>query len=461
MDKFKVIVIGGGISGLTTAYWLDKNGLDVKLFEKDSRVGGTMRSEIIDGFLIEHGPSSALDTTPLIDKLLDELGIEDQKLMAGDEAKKRYILKKGKLHALPMGPVSFLTSKLFSIPAKMRLMKEPFIRSRSNRNETIAEFTERRLGREFLDYVINPFVAGVFAGDPENINVKTAFPKLYELEQEYGGLIKGALKSARKRKKSKEVSKQSAKTFSFINGIQTLPDTIYANLSSKICLNSEVQNIVRTAEGKFIVSYGIGKEGFSQTADAVVISTPSHPASAFIALFDKQLADSLKGIYYPPVNVVFTGFKKSKINFKLDGFGYLVPEKENRTILGSLWNSCIFPNRAPADSYALTNYIGGARRPDLTRINDDESIEMTVKELDSVIGLKGRPEIVKITRWEKAIPQYNDHYADIADNIELFMSRNRGLFICSNYFRGISVGDCIKNADATVASVLNYLRTSD
>jgi oxygen-dependent protoporphyrinogen oxidase len=381
--------------------------------------------------------------------------------MATDEAKKRYILKNGKLHALPMNPVSFLTSRLFSARAKMRLMKEPFIKSKSNRNETIAAFTERRLGREFLDYAINPFVAGVFAGDPKNINVMTAFPKLYELEQEYGGLIKGAVRSARKRKKSKEVSKQSAKTFSFINGMQTLPDTIYENLKSKICLCADVQKIKRTVDGKYEVKFKINDRECTETADAMVLSVPALPASAIISSFDNEFASELKNIYYPPVNVVFTGFKISEINYKLDGFGYLIPEKENRKILGSLWNSCIFKKRAPQSSYAMTTYIGGARQPEMTQKNDTESIELTMRELNSVIGLKGKPEFVRITRWDRAIPQYNSHYADISDDIESFMINNKGLFICSNYFRGISVGDCIKNADATVNSVLNYIKSMD
>ncbi|MGA2669232.1 MAG: protoporphyrinogen oxidase [Ignavibacteria bacterium] len=461
MDKNKVIVIGGGISGLATAFWLDRKGVDVKLFEKEARVGGTIKSEMVDGYLIEHGPSSALDTTPLIDKLLVDLEIKEEKLSATDEAKKRYILRNGKLFPLPMNPFAFMTTKLFSRSAKLRLFKEPFIKTRSNRNESIAEFTERRLGREFLDYAINPFVAGVFAGDPDNINVKTAFPKLYDLEKEYGGLINGAVRSAWKRKRSKEVSKQSARTFSFKEGMQTLPLIIYERIKDKIEMNTEVLAVEKTNEKKYKVKYKLNGQVRSEYADAIVISLPSLQASKLLSPFDEKLSCELKQIYYPPVNVVFMGFRKKEVNYKLDGFGYLIPAKENRKILGSLWNSCIFPNRAPDGSYAMTTYIGGARQPEMTEKDDDETIELTLKELDSVIGLKSKPDIEKIIRWDRAIPQYNNHYADITDSIEKFMNDNKGIYICCNYYKGISVGDCIKNADATVNSVLNYLRTLD
>jgi oxygen-dependent protoporphyrinogen oxidase len=461
MNNFKVIVVGGGISGLTTAFWLNRKGISVKLLEKDNRVGGTMRSEITEGFLIEHGPSSALDTTPLIDKLLEDLGIRDEKLMATDDAKKRYILRNGKLYPLPMGPFAFLSTKLFSRSAKMRLFKEPFIRTKSNRNESIADFTERRLGKEFLDYAINPFVAGVFAGDPVNINVMTAFPKLYDLEQDYGSLITGAVRSAWKRKRSKEVSKQSAKTFSFRKGLQTLPDTIFEKIKDKILLNSDVVSIEREKNSKYNVAYKINGQLNTDIADAVVVSVPSICASGIIKQIEPELSAVLQKIYYPPVNVVFTGFRKKQISYKLDGFGYLIPGKEKRNILGSLWNSCIFPDRAPDDSYAMTAYIGGARQPEFTEKDDNESLEMTLKELDSVLGLDGEPILKKIIRWERAIPQYNNHYADISDEIENFMKNKKGLYICSNYFKGISVADCIKSADATVNSIRNYLKSLD
>jgi protoporphyrinogen/coproporphyrinogen III oxidase len=457
----KVIIIGAGISGLTTAYWLKKNGLEVKVFEKNPVAGGSIGTEISGGYMIEHGPNSTLETTPLINKLLEDLGIINEKIYATDEAKKRYILRGGKLFPLPMGPVSILSTKLFSASAKLRLLKEPFIKSLSHEKETIAEFTRRRLGDEFLDYAINPFVAGVFAGNPENLNVKTAFPKLYELERNYGGLIVGALKSARARRKSAEKSKQSAKTISFRNGMQELTNIIYEKLKNDILTNTEVLSVGISGDKQYFTEYLQNGNKRKEISDAIVLSSPAHVTTNIIRSIDESLANELKDIYYPPVNVIFTGFKKENVGFNLDGFGYLIPSKENRKILGTLWNSILFPGRAPEGSYALTSFIGGSRNPELTETSDDEQLKITLGELVSILGVKGEPDFVKIIRWKKAIPQYNLDYASTTEMIEKFHNANPALRICSNYFKGISVSDCIKNADETVNSLLSYFNKSN
>jgi protoporphyrinogen/coproporphyrinogen III oxidase len=453
----KVLILGAGISGLSTAFWLKQNGIDVKLFEKNSYTGGSIRTEKINDYIIEHGPNSALETTPLIDKLINELGISNKKIYANDNAKKRYILRNGKLHALPMSPLSFLSTKLFSFSAKMRLFKEPFIKSKSNPYETIAEFTERRLGTEFLDYAINPFVAGVFAGNPKDLNVKTAFPRLYELEQNYGSLIGGAIKSRRERKKRAEASKQSAKTFSFLNGMNDLTSAISERLKNDILTQVEVSDICKI-NNKFSVNYKIGDETRNEVFDSVVISAPAYTASKLIQSFAPEVSSVLSAVYYPPVNVIITSFKREQFDFIPDGFGYLVPEKENSKILGSLWNTVIFPNRAPKDEYVLTNFIGGSRNADLTGLNDDELLKITLCELSKSMGVKGQPVFSKIIRWERAIPQYRKNYSDVFDMLDKFHIDNPGLFLCNNYYRGISVGDCIKSADQTVTSVLKYLK---
>lgn len=457
----KVIVIGGGISGLTTAFWLKKHGINITLIEKNSFAGGSIRTEHKEGYLIEYGPNSSLETTPLIEQLLGELGISGEKIYASEESNKRYILRGGKLHPLPMSPLSFLKTKLFSKSAKLKLFKEPFIGSKSNEDETLADFTRRRLGNEFLDYAINPFVAGVFAGDPEDLNVKTAFPKLYDLEQNYGSLIWGSVKSARARKKSKEKSKQSAKTFSFKNGMNTLTNSLQNALKDNIILNAEVKEISKGAsngvEGKFSVVYRVNNENKTESADAIVLAVPAYAASEIINPIDKNLSETLNNVYYPPVNVVYTGFKKENIKFNLDGFGYLIPGKEKKNILGSLWNSVLFPGRAPEGHHAITSFAGGSRSPELTKLNDDELLEMTLKDLDSILGLNDEPEFAVFARWKKAIPQYQKGYASVFKKIEAFHNANKNIRICSNYYKGISVSDCIKSADAVVNDLISNL----
>lgn len=461
-DK-KVIIIGGGISGLTAAFWLKKSGVNITLLEKNSFVGGSIRTDHKEGYLIEYGPNSSLETTPLINKLLEDLNISDEKIYATEESNKRYILRDGKLHPLPMGPGSFIRTKLFSASAKLRLFKEPFIGSKSNETETLADFTRRRLGDEFLDYAINPFVAGVFAGDPENLNVKTAFPKLYELEQNYGSLIWGSVKSARARKKSREKSKQFAKTFSFKNGMQTLTDALYHELKDDVVLNADVKEIRTTAPNgtavKNIVTYSDRGKIKTEQTDALVFAVPAYAAASMMRTLDESLSQTLSNVYYPPVNVVYTGFSTSDIKFNLDGFGYLIPAKEKKGILGSLWNSVLFPGRAPEGHCAITSFVGGSRSPELTDLNDDQLLDMTLKDLDSILGLKDEPDFAIFARWKRAIPQYQKEYASVFKQIESFHEANKSIRICSNYYRGISVSDCIKSADATVNELVSYLNT--
>ncbi|KXK54039.1 MAG: protoporphyrinogen oxidase [Chlorobi bacterium OLB5] len=441
----KTAVIGAGISGLTAAYLLKNKGHEVKIFEKLSSPGGNIITENSGGYLIEHGPNSTLETTPLINVLLNSLGIINKKIYASGEAKKRYILKNGKLHPLPMSPLGFLLTGLFSASAKLKLLKEPFIKSKSNEYETIAGFTRRRLGKEFLDYAINPFVAGVFAGNPEDLNVKSAFPKLYELEQKYGSLIKGQIRSAKERKKRNEESKQSAKMFSFNNGLFEIVSSLSSELGNRLLLNTEAVSVDKN-DRKYIIKYKSKGSNADEVFDSVILSVPSKITGKFIKNIDPDLSEDLIKIYYPPVAVVFTGFKKDKISFNPDGFGFLVPEAENRKILGSLWSSVIFPERAPGDSHLFTNFIGGARQPELVNLNDDELTAVVLRDLKELTGIKDAPDFIKIVRWQAAIPQYSKNHYELTMKLDKFQVDNPGLYFCSNYYKGISVCDCIKNA---------------
>ena len=245
----KIVIIGAGISGLTTAYLLHKEGYDVIVLEQKNKVGGSIETNSENGFLFDRGPNSGLETTPVIKQLVEDLQLKEQFVYANREGNKRYILRNGELHALPMSPPTFLKTKLFSGKAKLRLFAEPFIgKSKDGYYQSIAEFVSRRLGKEFLDYAINPFVAGVYAGRPEELSVKSAFPKLYALEEEYGGLILGTIRSIRKRKKSKEVSKQSAKMFSFRDGMIVLPEAIKRSLGKRVYTGVGVVSVRKTSE---------------------------------------------------------------------------------------------------------------------------------------------------------------------------------------------------------------------
>ncbi len=458
--KNEVIIIGAGISGLTTAFLLKKAGLNVTVLEFQDEVGGTMKSKRINGFLVEFGPNSALETTPLLKQIVDEVGISNEMVYANEASNKRYILRSGKLHQIPMKPPEFFKSKLWSWRGKLRVMLEPFHSRAKNPTgdpfweETLAQFVRRRLGQEFLDYTINPFVAGVYAGDPEKLGVKSAFPRLYALEEKYGGLIAGTIKGAKERKKREEKSKVTAKMFSFINGMGTLPKAIANYLGSSIILNAKVKSVKKSGD-KFLIEFE--KEGRVETlsTEVVVISTPAYATAEIIKELSEELSQALKKIYYPPVTEVVFGYKKEQVGIEPDGFGFLIPEKENRKILGTLWNSTIFPQRAPEGYVEFTTFVGGTRQPELALKSDDELVKIVSDELKDIMKVSGEPEFVWISRWEKAIPQYNVGHLKIMDQIEKFEEENAGIYFCANYRGGIAVGDCVMSAEKTANKILN------
>lgn len=453
----KIVVIGAGISGLTTAYLLFKEGYDVIVLEKNNNVGGSIETANFDGLLFDRGPNSGLETTPLVQQLVKDLKLEDQFVYANREGNKRYILKNEQLHALPMSPPSFFKTKLFSNKAKLRLFAEPFIgRSKDGYYQSIAEFVTRRLGKEFLDYAINPFVAGVYAGRPEELSVKSAFPKLYALEEEYGGLILGSLKSIRKRKKSKEVSKQSAKMFSFKDGMKVLPEAIAAELGNRISTGVEVTSIRKTAEETYGVTYREGKQNLTLLADVVLSTVPAYKSAELFGNFDEILAKHLNEIYYPPVLVLYLVYERKHIGQPLDGFGFLIPEKEQKSFLGAIWSSVIFPNRSDETKAAFTLFIGGSR--DAGFVDDVEQlvIDRARREFEIIMKISAEPLLITKRFWPKAIPQYNLGYVEHENFFDHFEKDNKGIFLGGNYRGGISIGDCMKNA-ALVANKIKRL----
>lgn len=445
-----VVVIGAGVSGLSVAHWLTKTGVNVTVLEKDPVVGGTMKTVCEDGFIVETGPNSALETTPLMKEIVADCGLEDEFLYASPSGKNRYILRNGTLFSLPLTPPAFLATRLFSFSAKLRLLKEPFI-GRANKEESIAEFVERRLGREFLDYAIDPFVAGVFAGRPESLSVRAAFPKLYALEEKYGGLIRGMIGGRRERKQRAEKAKDRAESFSFKSGMQTLPLAIARRLGSRVIVGADVQS-VEPIQGTDDSSRGFTvrcKQNGSDLilrAKSVVLSVPAGAASELIRPFSRPTAEVLSSIYYPPVASIFTAFRKADVQGPIDGFGFLVPSRERRQILGSLWSSSLFPGRAPGDLVAFTTFVGGGRQPELVNKDEKDLCDLALTELKNIMQIRGNNVYLRVTRWHKAIPQYELGYLSNVEALERCERQFPGLHFCSNFKGGISVGDCVKSS---------------
>ncbi len=446
----RVCVIGGGISGLCVAYGLRNAGIEVVLFEKTLAVGGNIRTEFHNGFLVELGANSTLASRELVD-LTVGLGIYDQIAQPSPSAKKRFILRDGNLVALPSSIAGLIANKAFSTKGKLRILKEPLIGSKSPANESVEAFFERRLGREIVDYAVDPFISGIYAGNPKTLSIRHAFPRLFELEVKFGSLLKGSLFS--RQDKAAKLPKGTPRSITFTGGMQTMTDAIHSKLADNIRVGATVSGITKASEGTFQVETGEGNEVF----DSVVVCTPAGAAAEMLAKLDPVLAEELRGIYYPPIAVVFTAFKHESVMTDPAGFGFLVPGVERRKILGSLWTSSVFENRAPTGYHLFTTFIGGARNANLALKTDDELINIATDEIASILGTTGEPVFGKVVKWEKAIPQYNIGYESVVGAIETFEQQNPGIFICSNFYKGISVSDCIKNSTAAKLQILNHL----
>jgi oxygen-dependent protoporphyrinogen oxidase len=448
----KVAVVGAGISGLSTAHFLKKNGADVVIFEKNNYPGGTICSKVVDGFLVEDGPNSTSETNLVIDELLNDLNIREEKVYADEDSKYRFILRNGKLHALPSGVGSFIKTKLWSLSGKLRLFGEPFV-GRASREESIADFVVRRLGNEFLDYAINPFVAGVYAGNPSELSVRAAFPKLYALEEKYGGLLKGTIKGARERRNRPDKAKVSAKLFAFKSGMGILPTTISKEFAETTRYGASVTG-VKPESQKFVLDFSMNGKTESGRYDAVILSTPSYAAAEIIRPWLPELSNELAKIKYPPVAVAILGYKREQIKSNLRGFGFLVPEVENRKILGTIWSSSIFPNRAPEGHVEFTTFVGGSRQPKAVMLSQEEIVRLAHEENAALMKIEGEPVFHSVSKWERAIPQYNIGHLSIMDAVRRVESLHKGFYICSNYKDGISVADCIVNGKITAHRIV-------
>ena len=452
-----VLVIGGGISGLSTAFWLDRSGIPVRLFEASDRVGGVINTTLKDGFLIEHGPSTLQGRTNELLETIDAAGLKNEVLYANDIQKNRFILKGGRPVSLPNGLISFLTTKLFSVSAKLRLLKEPFIKSSDKTDESVADFVARRMGREFLDYAVAPFVGGIFAGDPEKISLRSTFPRLYALEREYGSLIGGMVKKLFKNRDSRTKNPRP-KLFSFRDGLTTLPERLTKNLGDKVQTGTAVKKISLRNEADSSYEVIAEKGGVTETfkTNAVIIATPSYITAKLIEPFSSETAEELKTIDYAPMAVVSLGYNRKDIGHPLNGFGMLSPPCEPNKFLGSLWTSSFFDGRAADGKVLLTNFVGGKRYPELTELESSELIELVQASLKNILDIRGKPILKEVIIQRRAIPQYTIGYHEKMKALEEFEKKYPGLYTTGAFRGGVSVEDCIANGKATAIKVSKF-----
>ena len=443
----KTGIVGAGISGLATGQAIlaqDPNS-EVVVFEAGAHTGGKVISEITpEGYLCEWGVNAFLDKSPRTLELCKEIGLTP---VPGDAAaKKRYVFSEGELHQLPEKPRQFLTSKLLSVPGRLRVMGEIFTRRTGKTDETLEEFGTRHLGREAFEKLIDPMASGVFAGDARNMSLKSCFPRIHEIEAEYRSLILGLIKL---QKEARRVGKKDTPgpgpggiLTSFRGGMSVLTDALTIGMGSRVRVNSAVNSISRSG-GQYTLHM---TNGSSEDFDAVILATPAYAQAKILKELAPDISELVNGIQYPSLSVVCLGYSEEQAGGCMDGFGFLVPSREERGILGTVADSNVFTGRAPEGSMLFRTMVGGARTPQLADLPDEQLLDRVRSDLKDIMGLSADPEFVKIYRHEKAIPQYRVGHADRLAAIEKGLEGFSGLVMTGNAFRGVSLNDCVLNA---------------
>lgn len=448
---YQTIVIGAGISGLTAAFRLKQAGHDVLLLEAADRTGGVIRTKSVDGFLLEQGPNSVRMTDDL-EALARDVGL-DEELITGDPRAPRYIYHGGKLVRAPMGPASLVTTPLVSFFGKLRVLGEPFIgRPRDAAEPSIREFVTRRLGREIHDVIVSAFVSGIYAGDTSRLSAEAVWPKLVEMEREHGGLVRGGLAMFRARKKTAAPEpattpaaeprkrRRGMTIASFKTGLARLPERIGESLGESLMLETPVEAIER--EGDTLVMRT--PTGRFEARD-VILATDAATAAALLGPHSARAAELLESIEYPPLASVTLAYSRDDVTHSCEGFGFLAPRGAGLRILGSIFPTGLFPERAPTGWHSFTCFIGGATDPGAVELDDEDLVAQVAEDLEQTVGATGEPKVLSITRWRRAIPQYTiGHTARVAE-IER-EAATIGVRMLGNYLHGVSVGDCVAAA---------------
>ncbi len=431
----RVAIVGAGLSGLATAFYLKRARPDAELviYEADSRVGGTLHTERVEGFLFESGANGFLTNKPDCLQLVEDSGASEQLLPSSDLARKRFIYT-DRLHRMPESPQLFAKSKLMSVGQKLRMLGEFFVAPRTDgHDETLREFGDRRLGSGFTDVFLDAMSAGIYGSTPDKISVKAAFPLVVALERDHGGLFRGMIA-----KRKKEAGPGGVLT-SMKGGVSTLTQHLFRVIAAEWRLGEPVQAVERRGN-EYVVHSSAGATEFDQ----VVLSSTSHAAAAIVRDLDAELSRGLAEIEYSPIAVVGVGYRS--LANPLDGFGLLTTTSSRQPILGILWDSSIFPDRAPEGAKSLRVMIGGQRNPELVDQDEAGLIRTALAGVRSTMGVDQEPDVSFVKRWERGIPSYRPGHIANVDAIFGRLGAFPGLHLNSNAYRGIAMNDCARNS---------------
>jgi len=457
MTTTRVAVIGGGVSGLAVGFELLEQGLppsDLVVFESSDHPGGNVQTDRFDDYRIERGPNGFLDNSPPTLDLVRRTGLEDRLLPSREAAAIRFIFRGGKLHELPTSPPGMLRSGLLSWQGKLRLFCEPFISKGGSPEESVFEFAARRIGTEAARILVDPMVSGVFAGNAKKLELRAAFPRMVEMEERYGGLVRALLAIRREKKKSGERSSGTAgpggRLTSFRDGMGELVDALAGRLGSSLRTGAPIASL-REDGGRYVLSLPSGEE---IGADRVVLACPAAVAAEMVAPCDDRLATELAAIRSAPITVVATVYDRDDLGRDPIGFGFLVPRGEGPRILGCLWTSAIWEDRAPDDRVLLRSMAGGAHDPDAADLPEDDLLALVSQDLERTMGVRAGPIIHRIYRYRRGIAQYEPGHTARLERITEGLRGHPGLFVSGSSYGGISVNSCLAEAPGIAARIL-------
>lgn len=444
-----VVVIGAGVSGLAVADDLVRRGHDVTILERQAGIGGNAVSERVDGFLMEHGPTTlnAAFAQPM--QRIRELGLEPSMVGLGDGVRKRYLRDGADLHGVSVHRLGFFLSGYLSLGARLSLMAE-ILRPRrtGSEEESIHAFVSRRFGAEFADKVMEPLAAGIFMGDARQLSVSGTFPRLVEMEQKYGSVLRGVLAAKRGNEPARQL-------FSWLGGIATLPRRMGQRLAHCTRTGVAVTGISRAPGGFAVKTAANG----TIHAPSVVLAVQPHVAGALLENLDPEGAGALGGIAAPPIAVVFLGYAKTQVSHPLDGLGFLSTKGTGQIISGAQFSSTMFDGRAPGGHVALSCYVGGARAPDLAGLGKRDLVSAVHEELAGLLGISGKPLFARTRHWPRGLPQYTIGHVARREVIASAHHRVPGLYLTGNYLGGVSVANCLDQARLTAGLVSDEMHS--
>ncbi|XP_057491094.1 protoporphyrinogen oxidase, mitochondrial isoform X1 [Actinidia eriantha] len=479
----RVAVVGAGVSGLAAAYKLKLHGLNVTVFEAEVRAGGKLRSVSQGGLTWDEGANTMTESEMEVRYLLDNLGLHGRQQFPISQ-NKRYIVRNGEPILIPSNPIALIRSNFLSAHSKLQIMFEPFLWKKSksakvsDTEESVGGFFQRHFGDEVVDYLIDPFVAGTNAADPESLSMRHTFPELWNLEKKFGSIVSGAIQSKLSAPKGKSGAANNSATnkkhqrgsFSFLGGMQTLTDALCKELGkdelklqSKVLELSYSCNENSPSENWSVSIHSTQSE--EQTYDAVIMTAPlcNVKEMNITKMGSPFLLNFLPEVCYLPLSVIITTFKKESVRRPLEGFGVLVPTKEQQNglkTLGTLFSSMMFPDRAPNDSYLYTTFVGGSRNEELAKASMDKLKQIVTSDLRRLLGAEGEPTFVNHFYWSKAFPLYGHNYDAVLQAIEKMEQNLPGFFYAGNHRGGLSVGKAISSGCKAADLVISYLENS-